>query len=240
MLQGLFTADASTGEGLEQLPADFDQIIIAISPDARDDDAYKRAYPDAVLTLTQHFPSARFLLVSSTTVYGHEGGCDISDESQTNGDTFSARRILEAEQALLAHNPSAVVVRASGIYGPERIATVSRLAHFELEDTERFLWTNRIHRDDLARALVFLTESHAARGVYLATDPCPATLGQIQEWLREQPAGRQLPRPRPGGRTRSRKSRKMYPHRLLSEGFSFRYESFRAGYAPLLASLKET
>lgn len=238
-LPGFFTADASTGDGLERLPGDIEKIVVSISPDARDDDAYRRAYPDVVRTLTQRFPSARLLLVSSTTVYCNEGGSDISDESQTGGDTFSAQRILEAEQLLLTHSPASVVVRASGIYGPERIATISRLAHVELGETERSLWTNRIHRDDLARALVFLTESEEAHGVYLATDPCPATLGQIQDWLREQPAHKRLPAPPVGASQRSRKSRRMHPTRLVSAGYSFLYRSFREGYAPILADLKE-
>lgn len=237
---GFFKANASTGEGLDELPRDIDQIVVAISPDARNDDAYKRAYPDVVRTLTRRFPSARLLLVSSTAVYEQGGGEDISDESQTIGDTFSAQRILEAEQALLAQSPSSVVVRASGIYGPTRIATISRLAHVELDDTERDLWTNRIHRDDLARALVFLMESKDARGVYLATDPHPATLGQMQAWIRQEPAHKLLPAPRVGRAERSRKSRKMHPRRLLLAGFSFIYESFQDGYAPILAGLKET
>lgn len=237
---GHFKADASTGEGLEQLPADIDQIIVAISPGARDDDAYRRAYPDVVRTLTRHFPAARLLLVSSTAVYEQGGGDELSDESPTNGDSFTAQRILEAEQALLDHSPSSVVVRASGIYGPDRIATISRLAHVELDESEQDLWTNRIHRDDLARVLVFLMESPQARGVYLATDPFPATLGQIQTWLRLQPTHKLLPAPRAGRRERSRKSRKMYPKRLLSAGFSFVYESYEGGYAPILAGLKKT
>lgn len=239
-LPGFFNADASTGRGLEQLPSDIDQIIVAISPDARDDDAYKRAYPDVVRTLTRHFPSARLLLVSSTAVYSQEGGEDISDESQTSPGTFSAQRILEAEQALLARSSSSIVVRASGIYGPDRIATISRLAHVELDEAEQNLWTNRIHRDDLARALVFLSESQDAHGVYLATDPCPATLGEIQAWLRKQPAHKLLPAPRAGRSERSRRSRRMYPKRLLSAGFSFVYESFRDGYEPIVAGFKET
>lgn len=239
-LPGFFQGDATTGEGLEQLPRDIDQIISAISPDSRDDDAYRRAYPDVVRTLTRHFPSARLLLVSSTAVYEQGGGDELSDESQTSGDSFSAQRILEAEEALLEHSPSSVVVRASGIYGPGRVATISRLAHVELDQAERDSWTNRIHRDDLARALVFLMESKDARGVYLATDPQPATLGQLQAWLREEPGHKLLPAPGVGRPARSRKSRKMYPKKLLSAGFSFNYESFRDGYAPILASLRET
>jgi nucleoside-diphosphate-sugar epimerase len=170
-------------------------------------------------------------------VYGQEGGAEISDESQTCGESFSSRRILEAEGALLNHDQSAIVVRASGIYGPGRIATISRLAHTDLEAVERELWTNRIHRDDLARDLVFLLESPDARGIYLATDPNPATLGEIQDWLRERPQRTRLPAPRADGPTRSRKSRRMYPNRLLSAGFSFVYLTFRDGYAPLLEQL---
>jgi nucleoside-diphosphate-sugar epimerase len=235
---GFFVADASTGAGLSELPQDFDCIIVAISPGARTDDAYRRAYPDGVRTLTRHFPGARVVLVSSTTVYEQEGGEEIFDDSPTSQDTFSAARILEAEQFILARDPTALVVRASGIYGPGRTATLARLAHFELEQPERALSTNRIHRDDLARALIFLAESKEARGVYLATDPHPATLGQIQDWLREVPHHEKLEVPRTEGRTRTRKSRRMFPRRLLDAGFAFNYPSFREGYQPILDALK--
>lgn len=235
-----FAADAATGEGLDRLPRDIECIILAISPGERSDEAYRRAYPDAVRTLCRHFATARIVLISSTAVYVEEGGEDIFDDSPTRGDTFSAERILEAERLLLLHNPTSVVVRASGIYGPGRTATISRLAHVDLDHTERTLSTNRIHRDDLARALIFLAESKEARGVYLATDPHPATLGEIQAWLREQPNRTLLFAPRTEGRTRSRKNRKMYPKRLLSEGFSFHYPSFREGYQPILAALKDS
>lgn len=237
---GLVVADATTGAGLSELPKDFDRLIVAISPGERSDEAYRRAYPDAVRTLVRHFPNARVVLVSSTAVYGQEGGEDIFDESPTTDDTFSAARILEAEQILLTHDPTALVVRASGIYGPGRTSTLARLGHFDLEETERNLSTNRVHRDDLARALIFLAESNDTSGVYLATDPHPATLGEIQDWLREEPHYARLAAPRTEGRTRSRKSRRMYPKRLLQAGFSFRYPSFREGYRPILDALKDS
>ncbi len=234
-----FVGDASSGDGLEQLPNDFERVIVAVSPDTRSDEAYKKAYPDVVRNLSARLPEARILLVSSTTVYGQEGGDEISDESQTSDATFSAARILEAENLALDRAPTGVVIRASGIYGPERIATISKLAHVELTAGDRGLWTNRIHRDDLARILVHLAEAPEARGIYLATDPNPATLGEIQDFVRTHPNRRRLPPPQSARRTRSRKSRRMYPKRLLSGGFSFMYPSFRDGYAPILDALSE-
>ncbi len=235
----IFSADAASGHGLERLPQSFDQIIVAISPNGRDDANYERAYPSVARTLSRRFPDARFLLVSSTAVYGQEGGTEISDDSPTSTDSFSAKRIIEAERILLEHNPSSVIVRASGIYGPTRIATVCKLAHVDLTEDERKLWTNRIHRDDLARVLTFLVKSETS-GVYLATDPEPATLGTMQDWLRAQPNREYLPTPPNAGRTRSRKSRRMHPLRLLSNGFSFSYPSFRAGYEEILRELRDS
>lgn len=232
------SGDACTGRGLETLPSDFEQIVVALSPDTRSDEAYRRAYPDTVRTLRQIFPEARLLLVSSTTVYGQVGGDEISDESQTTGDSFSATRILEAERLVLDGDPGGVVVRASGIYGPGRVATISKLAHVELTQDDRELWTNRVHRDDLAHILVHLIENPDKAGVYLATDPTPSTLGQIRDFVRSHRNHKRLKAPVSSRRTRSRKSRKMYPKRLLEEGFRFKYESFADGYGPILDALK--
>lgn len=235
-----YAGDASCDEGLEALPNDFEQIIVTISPDTRSNEAYKKAYPDVARTLHARFPDARILLVSSTTVYGQVGGDEISEESPTTGDTFSAARILEAEQTVLDQSRNGVVVRASGIYGPGRITTISKLAHVELSEEDRDLWTNRIHRDDLARVLAHLVEQPQKSGIYLATDPNPATLGQIRDFVRAHPNHMRLTPPPSSRRARSRKSRKMHPKRLLSEGFVFEYESFREGYEPILNALEES
>jgi len=211
-----------------------DLIVCALSPDERTDEAYRKAYPDAVRNLTTCFPEARLLLISSTTVYAQSGGEEFDEQAPALSETFSAKRIREAEDWLLSTPLPHAILRASGIYGPGRTRLVSRLRSEALGRTEADVFTSRIHRDDLARALLFLAEHPKSTGIYLASDPTPATLGEMQSWILERFSNDEAELSPGAPSTRARKNRRARPARLLEEGFRFSYPSFREGYEALL------
>lgn len=232
------SADAASGEGLSALPKDFDQIAICVSPDSRSDHHYREAYPRVARTIGATFPQARLLLISSTSVYAQARGEEVTETSAAQNETLTAQSIIEAENIILASGSDPCVVRASGIYGPGRTSTLSLLARSALSEEDSGVWTNRIHRDDLARALGFLIEDRRLSGVFNASDTKPATLGEIASWVRNHPLRSHLPEVSRSS-TRTRKSRRILPARLLEAGFSFLYPTFREGYESVLKQMAQ-
>jgi nucleoside-diphosphate-sugar epimerase len=231
-------ADVTNRESLTAVPVDLDHVVYAISPGARVDEAYRRAYPEGLANLLDAVPTARFTFVSSTAVYPQKNGETVNESSTTEATNFSSQRLLEAESLLAANSGRHTIVRASGIYGPGRTRLVSQLVTRDLDLETRTVFTSRVHRDDLASCLHFLIDSRSAEGVYIASDPHPTTLGEMQDWVRERQALLQLPEA-PQAETSlasGRANRRIVPERLLQEGFDFTYPSFREGYSAILSS----
>ncbi len=112
-------------------------------------------------------------------------------------------------------------------------------------------FTNRIHRDDAAAAIVHLcTMDPVPAPVYLGVDNEPAELGEVLRFLAAELG---LPQPPSGtadaacsggataarrGGEPSRGGNKRCSNALLrSTGFEFRYPSFREGYRDILAGV---
>lgn len=229
-------ADVRSGAGLEALPRDVDVVLYAVSPDGRSDEAYRAAYPEGVRTVIERLTPRRFVLVSSTSVYGEIDGGWVDDATPSAPRSFTGEHIVAAEELARGACAGAIVVRPSGIYGPGRVGLLQRVRSGQAESPERPIFTNRIHRDDLAGVLLFLAERPESEGVYLATDTEPVDLRQLHEWLAERLG---VPAPPVGSgessRARHRASKRCVPRRLLEAGYTFRYPTFREGYVAILA-----
>lgn len=240
ILQG----DVNDPTSLRRLRGCFDRVIYAISPGSREDAAYEQAYPLGLKNVLHACDGIPTTFVSSTAVYAQQGGASVDETSPAEATTFSARRLREAE-ALLKNDEGHIVVRACGIYGPGRTRLVSRLILQPLEDSERAVLTSRIHRDDLAAILTRLVEAESPQGLYIASDPQPSSLGDMQDWLRAHPLAEKFSShvgagaisSRPTAPTRQRSSRRLLPRRLLEERYPFQFPSFKEGYDKLLNEL---
>jgi len=223
------------------VPADMNQVVCAVSPDERSEAAYRVAYPEVVSALLQQFPQARIILVSSTAVYSQTDG-QVVDESAPALPTLpTAQQLKRAEDLLLSpdraeglestRQPGHVVVRASGIYGPGRTRLIASLLNHDLPQADKGALTCRIHRDDLVGILEFLLKNQQLSGIFNASDPRPATLGEMAQWIRQElPLGAI-----PGSPiVREHKDRKITPARLLELGYAFCYPSFIEGYRQVL------
>lgn len=247
----LVQADVSSGAGLEVLPRDADVVVYAVSPDERSDAAYRAAYPEGVRTVMQSLAPRRFLLVSSTSVYGETHGEWVDDATPPAPTSVTGEHIVAAEEVARSSCAGAVIVRPSGIYGPGRVGLLQRVRSGQAESPHRPIFTNRIHRDDLAGVLLFLAERPESQGVYLATDTEPAELGQLHAWLAERlgvPAPPVVSAPvvsappvvsGEASRKRHRASKRCVPRRLLEEGYTFLYPTFREGYTAILAAERQ-
>jgi nucleoside-diphosphate-sugar epimerase len=190
----------------------------------------------------------RVLFVSSTAVYGDAGGGWVDESTTPEPGGFSGRIIREAEdllqKRLLGTGITPVVLRLGGIYGPGRTRLIDQVRSGSAVVPAEPRYTNRIHRDDAAAAIVHLsTMADEPAPVYLGVDNDPAELGEVQRFLAAElglpgPAS-DVPGGSPdgsGGGEPSRGGNKRCSNALLrSTGFEFAYPTFREGYRAILA-----
>lgn len=237
-------ADLAVPKTLRDLPAGLDFVVYAASPGGPDDALYRTAYVEGLGRLlealaAQRQSPRRIFLLSSTSVYGQEKGEWVDETSLTQPRDFRGRRILEAEGILAAAGLPATVVRLGGIYGPQRTGMIERVrsgrAVFPRGGPR---WTNRIHRDDCAGALRHLMRLPAPESLYLGVDCEPAEDATVLRWLAGA-LGAPAPRvEKDSGEPARGNNKRCRNDRLLASGYSFRYPTFREGYAALLAKLR--
>lgn len=103
-----------------------------------------------------------------------------------------------------------------------------------MPDVSRY--TNRIHRDDAAGAIVRLcTMEEEPSSVYLGVDNEPAELGEVLRFLAAELG---LDDPPTGDAGAARGGNKRCSNALLrGTGYTFRYPTFREGYRDVLAGV---
>ena len=234
-------ADLSTPLPPKALPPNFDAVVCAASPGGSSDEAYRTAYVDGPRNLISALGGQdieRFVLVSSTGVYGQRNGEWVDEGSPTEPASASGRRLLEGEALVLGGPFPAAVLRLGGIYGPGRTGMIERALKDPPPEDAPPQYTNRIHRDDCARALSHLLTLPDPKPVYLGVDHEPADRRTVAEWLAAR-SGEALPKapntPRNELRDRpGRTNKRCSNQRLLRSGYEFRYPTFREGFAALL------
>ncbi|MDO5737253.1 MAG: SDR family oxidoreductase [Propionibacteriaceae bacterium] len=222
------------------LPADTTIVVIALSPDERSVDGYRKVYVDSVRNMVaaihQHCTAQpRVLFVSSTAVYGVDDGSWVDASTPTNPGMPTAVTLREGEDALLEQIPDATLLRLGGIYGPGRTREVDRVRAGinEVSSTPRF--TNRIHRDDAAGAIVHLTTmQEAPHTVYIGVDDRPTDHHEVIEYLAERLGVKTPPIVTDPGRTREQRGKRCRNTALRESGFVFSYPTYREGYAAVL------
>ena len=235
-------ADLSAPE-LPPVPADTTAVVIAVAADSPSEEAYRASYVDGLTHVLDALERdgvqpGRVLFVSSTAVYGDAGGGWVDERTPAAPGGFSGRVLLEAEQLIQARfsgtATTATSLRLGGIYGPGRTRLIDQVRNGSAVIPEDVRYTNRIHRDDAAAAIVHLaTLAPRPETTYVGVDNDPADLGTVlrvlaaEMGLAEPPAGDAGPAR--GGNKRCRNSL------LLSTGFTFTYPTFREGYRAVLA-----
>ncbi|MHA7154695.1 SDR family oxidoreductase [Arthrobacter sp. TMN-50] len=226
-----------TGD-LPRLPADTSIVVLATAANGRTEDAYRSAYLTAtgnVLdALDRDGVDAHVLLVSSTAVYGGSDGEWVDESTRLAPGTATATILARTEELLRARRPDATILRLSGIYGPGRTRLIDQLTAGTAVVPQDIQWTNRIHRDDAAAAIVHLTTRVSDPGpVYVGVDNEPVDQGEVLEFLAAQLG---LPTPPVGPSSSSRSGGKRLSNALLrATGFTFAYPSFREGYRAVLS-----
>ncbi len=257
-------ADLSS-PGLPPLPAETTAVVVAIAADSPTEEAYRAAYVDGLTNVLDAVLAAqgsdggvprRVLFVSSTAVYGDAGGGWVDESTTAVPGGFSGRILREAEELLYDRlrgtRITPVVLRLGGIYGPGRTRLIDQVRSGTAVGPAGSRFTNRIHRDDAAAAIVHLCSMSDTPGpLYLGVDNDPAELGEVLEFLAAElglpqpPSASSLSASAAGGTAGgsaggepSRGGNKRCSNALLrGTGFEFEYPSFREGYRAILAGV---
>ena len=229
-------ADLSSSD-LASLPRGMDHVVYAASADDSSEAAYVKAYVTGLGRLLSALETAglrRFFFISSTAVYGQTEGQWVDEDSETTPTSFSGVRMLEAERLLEGSGFPFTILRCSGIYGPGRTRLIDSLRQGTATSSARF--TNRIHRDDIAGAIVHLLGSSDAPQRLLLSDDEPAPEQEVLRYLagllgvpEPQLSTGSSAGPQRGGLKRCRNTR------LHATGYRLRYPTYREGYAAMLA-----
>lgn len=204
-------------------------VVVALTTRPRTEEAYRSTYVDGTaraLDALEHAPE-RAVLVSSTAVHGTHDHPRLEDETSPAVPTDGpGRMLLAAEEAFHARVPHGTVLRLSGLYGGSGTRLVDVVREGRVEDPHR--WTNRIHRQDAAAAVVhLLTMPGRPERLYLGTDDEPAQLGDVAAYLAERIGA---PAPPPADPAHGH-GKRLSNARLRSTGWAPGFPSYREGYA---------
>lgn len=222
--------------GVPVLPA-CDQVVFCAAPDNGKAPAYRATYETAWGNLLSGLvampaPVRRVLLVTSTRCYGQDDGSWVDEDSAVSVSDAQTASLLRAESMLRDSGLPGVVLRPAGLYGAGEGPLLRSLREGRAVcPVGAPRWSNRMHRDDAARAIVHLLGLADSAPLYLGVDCEPtdhaALLRELASWIgMPAPVSRELPPPTANRRCRNA--------RLLASGFRFMYPSWREGYRAVL------
>ena len=149
----------------------------------------------AALGAARRIPQ-RLVYISTSGVYGDCAGARISECRPRRAQTPRGRRRVDAENRLREwagrHGVSLAIVRAPGIYAPDRLPIERIRQGTPVLVPEDDVYTNHIHADDLARVAVAALFRGRSNRAYHATDDAEMKMGQ---WFDAVADAHRLPRP---------------------------------------------
>lgn len=227
--------DLTNIDSLSTLPAGVTHVVFAAAPGERTETAYRSLYIVGLQNLVKALDRStlqRVLFVSSTAVYGEHGDQWIDESTPPGPQGFNGRVMLEAEQWLLGQPVQSIILRLSGIYGPGRDQLLERIRQ-RLANVPRSTrhWTNRIHIEDAARAVVHLMDLPHPLPVYLVTDGHPYPMDTLYDALADKLG---VPRPSEGTAPAMIGSKRLSNQRLLATGFKLCWPDALNGYDQLI------
>ncbi len=207
----------------------FDGVVHCASSRRGDAEVYEKIYLGGVRLAIQHLPKSRLIFVSSTSVYAQTDGSWVDETSPTEPTASTGKVLLEAERETLA--AGGIVVRAGGIYGPDRGVLYERFLKGEaIIEGDGLRWMNQIHRDDLASAISRLTQNRPSESLFNAVDDEPTNALTYFQWLSDQ-----LKKPMPPFGPENHQRKRGWTHkrisnqRLRATGWIPKYPTFREG-----------
>jgi nucleoside-diphosphate-sugar epimerase len=232
-----------------RLPFAPDAVVYAVSAGGRELERYREAYLAGPLRLWTALeqggaPAPRWLLVSSTAVWGRTDGGWVDEATPADPADPFAELLLAGETALAeraqARGARLSVCRAGGLYGPGRQSAIEAARRGRpLGPGADGRFTNRIRIEDAAAALRFVLERPEPAPCYALVDREPASELEFYRFL-AQGLGLAEPRLLPVGSPSEPDlpgrsgNKRVRPSRLIEAGFRWRFPTYREGYGDLL------
>ena len=228
--------DFSEVLSLDLSSADFDAVIHCASSGGGGADAYRRVYLNGARTLANAFPRALLVFTSSTSVYAQSDGEWITEQSAAEPQRETGRVLRETEEFVLAHG--GIVARLAGIYGPGRSALLRKFLSGEaVLDATSDRFSNQVHRDDIAAALLLLVRRYVRAPrlqnshlrIFNVADGNPLSVRDCYTWL-----ARHMHRPLPPEsaaalpRKRGNSNKRVNSAKLQALGWSPMYPTFES------------
>jgi nucleoside-diphosphate-sugar epimerase len=139
----------------------------------------------------------RFVYLSTSGVYGDCAGAFVDEMRAPHPQTERAARRLDAERALEAWGArlgvGVTVLRVPGIYAADRLPLERLRRGIPALRAEDDVYSNHVHADDLAGAVVAALERDSARGVYNISDDSEIRMADWFDLVADRSG---LPRPR--------------------------------------------
>jgi len=231
--------DLTDAGALRELPlAGVEALAYLVAADARDEAAYRRAYVDGLAAVLEQLRAQaslrRVLFASSTSLYAQDDGSWLDEASLAEPQHFTGRIVREAERLVQRADCTAVALRLGGIYGPGRASLLERVRAGTAALPGAPHYTNRIQRDDAARACAHLLGLESPAPRYVGVDSEPANQADVLRWLSAR-LGSAPPRGAydANGAATGKRCRNDL---LRASGFAFEFPSYREGYGALLGS----
>lgn len=219
-----------------ELPSGISQLVYLPTPDCREAAAYRATFVDGLRHLLDALGVGslqRAVLVSSTAVYGEQSEGWVDEHTPPRPPGFNGEVLLQAEQLLGMRVPTPIVLRLAGLYGPGRLQLLERLRRRAASVPRKTRhWSNRIHVDDAAAAVVHLLQLEHPAAIHVGVDDTPLPLDVLYDHLSAAlgvPACAEGPSPIGVG------SKRLSNAGLRRSGWVPRWPDAREGYDALIA-----
>lgn len=124
----------------------------------------------------------KFVLISTTGVYGDCDGAMVDETTPVNPRADRALRRVDAELTLQKwaneHHVDYLILRVPGIYAPDRLPLKRLEAGTPVVIRNEAPWTNRIHADDLASVCFAALNSDVTDEIINVADDAPGTMSE--------------------------------------------------------------
>jgi nucleoside-diphosphate-sugar epimerase len=177
--------DVTDAASLEALPA-AETVLYAVGFDRIAGHSRRAVSVDGLRNVLDALgtSAARWIHISSTSVYGQSAGELVDERSPTEPSQENGQVCLEAEQLVRSRVPGAIILRLAGIYGPGRLLRrVSELKAGAAIAGNPEAWLNLIHVDDAVAAVIAAEERGRDGATYLVCDECPIRRREYYELL---------------------------------------------------------
>ena len=222
----VIAVDITNRDQVNSRAENFDFIIHCASTRGGDAQRYREVYLNGVRNLLDRFVGSTLLFTSSTSVYAQTGGEWVTEESPVEPIHDGGRVLKETERLVLGRG--GIVARLAAIHGPGRSALLKKFLSEEAVIDPTFdRFTNQVHRDDVAPALLRITDPGIPpASIYNVVDDTPIRQSECYRWLARK-LGRPIPPPGKGADPKRGRSNKRVSNRKLRQmGWTPQYPSF--------------